>query len=116
MKKLIAALLLASTSTVAFADGFHGGHYPHGGYNHGYHGPIYRSGYHSGYGDILVPMAIGGVIGYAINEANRQPTVVYQQAPTVIYQQQPTVTYQKCTAWVETMDQYGVITKTRTCY
>ena len=121
MKKLIVALTLAATSTVALADPHWGGH--HDGYYGGYHGG-YRSYnnhyYHGGgygYGDILVPMVIGGAIGYAINEANRQPQVIYQQPP-VVYQSTPTptVTYQKCTPWVESVDQYGVTTRTRTCY
>jgi hypothetical protein len=60
-------------------------------------------------------MVSGGVIGYAINESHRQPTI-YQQAPTVIYQQPTPTVYQNCTAWIETVDQYGVTTRTRTCY
>lgn len=125
MKKIIATLLLATATTSAFADealrnyygGHHGGYYghPHGGYYGGYRGyNHYENHYHNSGVDILAPLVIGGVIGYAINESNRQPTI-YQQAPQVIYQQAPTV-YQKCTAWVETIDQYGVTTRTRTCY
>ena len=125
MKKLIAVLALATTSMTAFADPHWGGHH-HGGYYGGYYGPQVIHQNHSYYrgsnaGDILLPMVIGGVVGWSINEASRQPQiyqqpqVIYQQPP-VIYQQAPTVNYQKCTPWVESVDQYGVTTRTRTCY
>ena len=90
MKKLALALALLTTATVASAHGWE-----HGGYRGGYHG-----GYYRGY-DPIVPMVIGGIAGYAIAEAHRQPPVVYQTP--------------YCTPWTETMDQYGVVTRTRTC-
>ena len=111
MKKLIAVLTLGFASITASADPLHGYHGPHGGYpyqaygHHGYYGGGHS--YHNGGIDFVAPMIIGGVVGYAISEAHRQPAIVYQQAPTV---------YQTCTAWVETIDQYGNITRTRTCY
>jgi opacity protein-like surface antigen len=124
MKKILAVLGLVAISTSALADplqyyhGPHGGDPFHGGYHGGYYGGYrgynhYENHYHSSGIDILAPMVIGGVIGYAINESNRQPAI-YQQ-PTVIYQQ-PSTVYQKCTAWVESIDQYGNVTRTRTCY
>ena len=74
MKKLLLALTLLATSTVALADGY--GHHNHGGYQ--------RTG-----GDWIAPAIIGGVIGYAIS----QPRTVYvQPAPVVVYQQ-PQVVY-----------------------
>jgi len=102
MKKLIAVLALATASTSAF-EGYHGGY---GGYYGGYHGGYY----HGGGVNWVAPALIGGVIGYEL----AQPRYV-QPAPTVIYQQAPTV-YQNCTAWVESVDQYGNVTRTRTCY
>ena len=107
MKKILVVLgLVASTS--ALADPLQHYHGPHGGYPYGgYHGGYHHYDYHYNSYDPLVPLLIGGTIGYMINEANRQPQIIYQQAPTV---------YQRCTAWVETIDQYGNITRTRTCY
>ena len=104
MKKLLVAILLAGTSTVALADG-HGGY--HGGYG-GYHGG-YNHYHGGGWGGFVGPALIGGVIGYELG----QPRYV-QPAPTVIYQ--PQVAPQTCTAWIESVDQYGAVTKTRTCY
>lgn len=77
MKKLSVLLvsLVLLSSTNAFA-------HP---YNMGY------GGYHGGGYNWVVPMAIGGVIGYQLN---RQPTVVYQAAPQVVYTQ-PQVIYQQ---------------------
>jgi len=77
MKKLIAVLLLA-TSTLASAHdgrGFRGGYY--GGYHHG-----------SGIGWVA-PAVIGGVIGYEL--ARPETVVVEQQQPSVIVQQPQTV-------------------------
>jgi hypothetical protein len=108
MKKLALALTLLLTAGVASAHdhgGFRGGY--HGGYYGGYHG-----GYHGGYyggGGWVAPALIGGVIGYELARP------YYQQPPVVYTQPAPTV-YQNCTAWVETVDQYGNVTRTRTCY
>jgi len=116
MKKLLVAVLLAGTSTVALADG-HGGY--HGGYG-GYHGGYghYENHYHGGgWGGFVGPALIGGVIGYELGQpryVQPAPTVIYQPQPQVIYQ--PQVAPQTCTAWIESVDQYGVVTKTRTCY
>jgi hypothetical protein len=111
MKKLIAILALSLTATSAFADGHWGGH---GGYYGGHHG---GGGYynHSHY-DFVGPAILGGIVGYAIAQpryVQPAPTVIYQQ-PQVIYQQPQY--QQNCTAWVETIDQYGNVTRTRTCY
>jgi hypothetical protein len=102
MKKLALALALLTTTTVASAHGwehggYRGGYGYHGGYGHGY--------YHGGY-NWVAPAIIGGVIGYELS----QPRTVYvQPQPQVIYQ----TPY--CTPWTETVDQYGVVTRTRTC-
>jgi hypothetical protein len=64
MKRLITALILATLSTTALADGR----------GHGHHG--YR-GNNSG-GDVLIPLIVGGTIGYIIAQP-RQQTVVAQQ-------------------------------------
>jgi hypothetical protein len=116
MKKLIAALLLTTASTAALAGG-HGGGYGggyRGGYNH------YENHYHGGGfggGGWVAPALIGGIIGYGMAQPRYypEPTVIYQQPP-VVYQQSPSVNYQRCTSWIETVDQYGVTTRTRTCY
>jgi hypothetical protein len=69
MKKLVLALALLTTTTVASA--------------HGWEGYGYRGGYyHSHSGDWIAPAVIGGIVGYAI----AQPRTVYvQPQPQVIY-------------------------------
>jgi len=92
MKKIITGILLVTTSLGALADGRYGHdgrHYD--GYQGGYYGPriIHQNQnyYHgSNAGDILFPMVIGGIVGWSINEASKQPQVIVQQ-PQVIYQQ-----------------------------
>jgi hypothetical protein len=96
MKKLLAVLLLA-TSSVALAD-------PHHGWQRGYGGAYHHHGGYYHNNDWIAPAIIGGVVGYAI----AQPRTVYVQ-PQVVYQ----TPY--CTPWTETMDQYGNVTRTRTC-
>jgi hypothetical protein len=98
MKKLALALALLTTTTVASAHGWE-----HGGYRGGYHGGYGHGYYHGGY-NWVAPAIIGGVIGYEL----AQPRTVYVQ-PQVVYQ----TPY--CTPWTETLDQYGVVTRTRTC-
>ena len=113
MKKLIATLVLATASTGALA---HNG-WGHGGYNNGgYHGGYGHGGYYNNSYNYVMPLLIGGVIGYQLGQPRygTPVTTIYQQ-PQVIYQQ-PQSVYQNCTAWVETIDQYGNIIKTRTCY
>jgi hypothetical protein len=96
MKKLALALALLTTASVASAHGWE-----HRGPGYGYHG-----GYHHGGYNWVAPAIIGGVIGYEL----AQPRTVYVQP-------QPQVVYQTpyCTPWTETMDQYGNVTRTRTC-
>ena len=99
MKKLLAVLLL-TTSSIALADGHHGWQR---GYGDAYHHHGY---YHSHSNDWIAPAVIGGIVGYAI----AQPRTVYvQPQPQIIYQ----TPY--CTPWTETVDQYGNVTRTRTC-
>ncbi len=75
MKKLILAVALLATSTVALADrdDFRGRGYR--GYRevHEYH--------HGGGGDWIAPLVIGGVAGYVISQSTqpRQQTVIVQQ-------------------------------------
>lgn len=113
MKKLALAIALLTTATVASAHGWergpgYGYHYGHGGYGgYGYH-----EHYHGG-ANWVAPALIGGIIGYELS----QPRTVYVQPP-VVYQQ-PQVVYpgnsQYCSPWTETVDQYGAVTRTRTC-
>jgi hypothetical protein len=115
VKKLIALLALTVASTSAFADG----HWGHGG-GHGYHGGYghYENHYHNSGVNWVAPALIGGIIGYELSQPRTvyvqpQPQVYYS---TPAYQQQPRTVYQNCTAWIETIDQYGNTTRTRTCY
>ena len=83
-------LALAIASNEAKADEHHGYH----GY-HGYHGPVYVE-HHNSTGDVLMPMVVGGVVGYMISNANQPKQVVVQQ-PQVI--QQPAPLYRKDTIY-----------------
>ena len=103
MKKVLLAMSLVLLAGSASAHGFYGG----------YHGGYYRAPYYGG-GGWIAPALIGGVIGY---ELSRNQPVVVQQQP-VIVQNPPTVVYQpreNCTAWTETQNPDGTITRTRTC-
>ena len=110
MKKLALALALLTTATVASAHGWeHGGY--RGGYYGGYH--HYENHYHGNSMNWVAPALIGGIIGYELS----QPRTVYVQPPVVYNYNQPQVVYQNsyCTPWTETVDQYGTVTRTRTC-
>ena len=58
MKKLLLASLLATLSTTAIADGY------------------YNRNYHSNGNDVLLPLIVGGTLGYIIAQPR---TVVVQQ-------------------------------------
>jgi len=106
MKKLLAALTLAAASTSAFA---HNG-WGHGGYyNGGYHGGYGHGGYYNNNYNYVMPLLIGGVIGYELGQPRYGSAVTTNVYPS-------TPIYQNCTAWIESIDQYGNHTRTRTCY
>jgi len=106
MKKLIATLVLATASTGALA---HNG-WGHGGYyNGGYHGGYGHGGYYNNNYNYVMPLLIGGVIGYELGQPRYGSPVTTNVYPS-------TPIYQNCTAWVETIDQFGHIVRTRTCY
>lgn len=86
MKKILAVLALIGVSTSALADGYHGHPY------HGYRPPVIHE-YHSSTGDVLLPMVIGGVVGYVIAQPKQQPVVV-QQVPAGVNVNEPIYQYQ----------------------
>lgn len=99
MKRLLAILLLASSS-LAVAGPNHGHGNRHGYYNnHGHH----HSHWHNRHGWV-VPAVIGGAVVYAATRP-----VVVQQPPVVVQQQ-------NCSPWVETQNPDGTTTISRTCY
>ncbi len=99
MKKILAVLLLASSS-FAFAGPHHG----HGHWVRGHHG-----------GWNWAPFVIGAATGAVIYDIYNRPVVVQQ--PPVIVQQPPVVVNQNnCSPWTETQNPDGSITRTRTCY
>jgi hypothetical protein len=101
MKKVLAGVVLALATLPAMAQ-----------WHHGHHG--YRGGYYGGGWGWVVPAVIGGAVVYG---ATRPDPVIVQQQP-VIVQNPPTVVYQpreNCTAWTETQQSDGTITRTRTC-
>lgn len=105
MKKVLAILLL-TISAGAMAHG------------HNHHGGFYRPHYGGwGWGGWVAPTIIGGVVGY---ELARQPVIVQQppvivQQPPVMVQPQMTTQPVNCTAWTETQNPDGTITRTRIC-
>ena len=99
MSKLLAILLL-TVSLTANADPLRGYVEYHG----GYHGPVYVQQYHNSTGDVLIPMVIGGVVGYAISNASQPKQVVVQQ-PQVV-QQQSTPLYRKDTIYDQSCSCY----------
>ena len=134
MKKLIAVLLMVG-STVAIADDNYMGNII-GGVAGGLLGnQIGSKGSTTKYISTGIGASVGAIVGGRVQDnmnSNRygyssyenydyensrryynHPRTIYQQ-PQVIYQSQ--TVYQNCTAWVETMDHYGNITRTRTCY
>jgi len=99
MKKIILALVLATTALSAFADGrggFHGGGGYHGGWHGGYHGGCYGCGW-------VAPAIIGGVIGYEL----AQPRTVIVQEPQVVYTQ-PAPVVQNLNCPINTVPLYDV--------
>lgn len=98
MKRLLAILLLTSSS-LAFAGPHHGHGNRHGHHYHGYH----HKHWHHRHGWV-VPAVIGGAVVYAATRP-----VIVQQPPVVIQQQ-------NCSPWVETQNPDGTITVSRTCY
>jgi hypothetical protein len=99
MKKVLAVAILTLATLPAMAHGW-----GHGGYR-------YHSGYYGGGWNWVVPAVIGGAVVYS---ATRPETVVVQQPPVVV-QQPPVVQNQNCSPWLETQNQDGTITRTRTC-
>lgn len=95
MNKLLLALLLTVSFTVN-ADPLRGYVEHHG---HGYRGPVYVQQYHNSTGDVLIPMVVGGVVGYALSNATQPKQVIVQQPQVVQQVQQPTPLYRKDTIY-----------------
>ena len=110
MRKLLAVLLLVSTSTVALAEGRHG----HGGH-HGWGGGHQNNHYYNGGGsnDFVAPLIFGSILGLALSQPS-QPR--YEQRRIILQQEPEYYENQNCTGWYETIDRYGYRTRTRTCY
>ena len=107
---VMASLTIASVGTASANHGHYGaGH--HGGVHHGggYHGGYGHGGYYNNNYNYVMPLLIGGVIGYELGQPRYGSAVTTNVYPS-------TPVYQNCTAWVETIDQYGNHSRTRTCY
>ena len=82
MKKTILVLLLASLSTTAIADSY---------YNRNYHG-------HGNNGDVLLPLIVGGTLGYIIAQPRQQTIIVqepqYAPLPSYVPANEPIYQYQ----------------------
>lgn len=70
MKKIVAGLVVALCASTAMADGGYRGH-------HGFHG---------GGGNVLIPLVVGGLVGYGMSQAQR-PQVIVQQQPVYVQPQ-----------------------------
>ena len=104
MKKILLALAVLTLAGTASANGYHG--------YHGYHG--HRHGGHGSWG--WGPVVGGAILGAVVYDIYNRPVVVQQQQPVIV--QNPPIVYQpqqNCTAWIETQNQDGTITRTRTC-
>jgi uncharacterized protein YcfJ len=127
MKKLIATLLMLS-STIAVANDSYMGEILGA-----VAGGVIGNQVGGGSGKIVttaIGASIGGIVGgriednmnynrygydrYERNEVIYRQPQVYYAVPA--YRQHTRITYQNCSAWIETMDHYGTITRTRTCY
>jgi hypothetical protein len=102
MKKLLVAL--AFVPMFALAQ-----------HHHHNHQPSYR--YHHVYGwTWSVPIIVGGaIIGYEITRINQPQVIIQQPPPVYIQQQQPMPVTNSCSAWTETMNADGTVTRTRVC-
>lgn len=105
MKKILLAVALIGFASVASAQ--HYRHYPNQHYHHNHRG-----------NNVWVPLIGGAIAGAVIYDIYNRPVVVQQppvvqNPPVVISATPPVVT--DCTAWVETMNPDGSISKTRTC-
>lgn len=128
MKKLIAVLLLATSSAAMAYDSYMGEIIG------GVAGGIIGNQIGGGSGRTAataIGAGIGAIVGgrvednmnynrYGYNGYSSYENYDYNRSrqyrhPRTIYQQ-PQINYQSCTAWVETMDAYGTVTRTRTCY
>jgi hypothetical protein len=102
MKKTIMSCLIVSCICIPTAEA------------HGYYG--YRGGW-------VAPAIIGGVIGYGLarpyysTPIYAPPPPVYVTPPPVYYQQYTPyeMPVPSCTAWTETQNPDGTVTKTRNC-
>ena len=96
-KKVLLVGLLVTLSSTAFADprGYYGRPDHYNSYYQPHHFSGARTTVYNNYRggskvvDVLVPLAIGGVIGYALNNNNAQqsePVIVQQPAPQIVQQ------------------------------
>ena len=125
MKKLIAVLLLVGSSTAMAYDNYMGQIIG------GVAGGILGNQVGGGTGKVVttaIGASVGAIVGGRVQENmnnNRYGYSSYENYdyersrrynhPRIIYQQ-PQTQYQTCSAWTETVDQYGVTTRSRTCY
>ena len=109
IKKILVGIIASTTLLAVPAQAQHW----HNGY---YRGPVHHA--HGG-GGWVAPLIIGGVVGAAIANSNRE-TVVVQEQPVIIRQQTPvyvqTMPQTTCTAWKEIQNGDGTIYRERTCY
>lgn len=127
MKKLIAALLMTVCSTAMAYDSYMGEILG------GVAGGIIGNQIGGGSGRVVttaIGAGLGAIVGGRVEDNMnynrygydsydpyyRQPRISYNQLLYPGYRQLPRTQYQSCTAWVETVDQYGFTTRTRTCY
>ena len=117
MKKIIATVMLITASTFAFAgldcrsgvDHKHPACYGLYQVQHRHHGHPVIVQQRDWVGPAIVTVIGGAVIADVISRNRRETVVVQQPQPQVVQQTQT------CSAWTETQNPDGTITRSRTC-
>lgn len=117
MKKIIATVMLITASTIAFAgldcrsgvDHKHPSCYGLYQVQHRHHGHPVIVQQRDWVGPAIVTVIGGAVIADVISRNRRETVVVQQPQPQVVQQTQT------CSAWTETQNPDGTITRSRTC-
>ena len=97
MKKILISIVLSLFGLTASAQ-----HYST-------YGGVFYQGHNNHNRGWIVPVIIGGVIGYELNRS-RANTVIVQQPNVLVTQQM------ECTPWKEIQQYDGTVTRERTCY
>lgn len=83
---VLGAVMILSVSAYADHDRYGRGGYERG----GYYGPRHIEVSHYNHGNWIIPLMIGGVLGYTLSEPRRESVTYIQPVqPQIMYQSQP---------------------------